>query len=313
MAIAPITVGDVESISKINQAIAKANLVDGKAAQGDLASEISARQAAVSAEASARSAETAARIAADNAEEAARFAADSSLQGAIAREVSDRGNAIKAANDARDAADARRPLYGEAMPASSRPGEAPRFFTSDLLATPASAAPISDAWRAVGSSGAVIAVPGAGKVAPVAVSRIEPGHQYRVRTVFQRAVNTDDPANDAVRIGLQWLTRTKADGGMTVCADVLDLTVNKGRQEFSFNVARSDAENIDFVAPASAIYVRPFVQVFGAGVTHVEVVEIIDLSIAADWSPDVSALQREIAGLRAHIETLTDRIDAIES
>jgi lysophospholipase L1-like esterase len=49
MTIAPISVGDVESISKINQAIDKANLVDSKAAQVALQAETDARNVAIAA------------------------------------------------------------------------------------------------------------------------------------------------------------------------------------------------------------------------------------------------------------------------
>lgn len=303
MAIDHISVGDVESISKINQAIDKANLVDDKADKSALLAEITARQDGLAGE-------SAARISADNAEAVARAAGDASLQSELAAEVAARQVAVAAEAVERGSGDLARPTYAESVPSQWRPGDAARFFTSDLVT---GAQPISDEWRIISASGAVIAIPGAGKVAPRPPCRIEPGHQYRIRVVFQRGTDTDDPANDAVRVGLQWLTKTKADGGMTVCADVLDVTVASGRLEFSFNIARENSDNIDFVAPSTAIYARPFVQAFGSGITHVEVVEIVDLSIAADWSPDVSTLQREIAGLRAQIESLNDRISTLET
>lgn len=299
---------------KINAAIDKANLVDGKADQ------------------SAVSAETAARIAAVNAEESARQTADGSLQGqvdlratraeltteATARQQADqqetqaRQQADQTETAARIAADNARVTYAEAASEPTRPGEANRFFTSDLIGDPASVAPLPDSWKVVGPNGASIAIPGAGKVAPLAVWRVEPQRQYRVRTVVQRATNTDDPANDAIRIGLQWLDRNKGDAGRTICVDLVDITTASGRLGYFFNFATADADNIDFTAPAGAVYVRPYVQTFGSGITHVEVIETVDLSDAVEFSPDVSEWLRQLAGFNWRLEDATTRLEIAE-
>lgn len=300
--------------SKINAAIDKANLVDGKA---DL---------------SAVAAETAARIAAVNSEASSRGAADTNLQGQIdlratkielaseatARQQADqqetqaRQQADQAETAARIAGDNARVTYAEAASEPTRPGEANRFFTSDLVGDPSAVTPIPDDWKAVGPHGAVVAIPGAGKVAPLAVWRVEPQRQYRGRAVVQRATNTDDPANDAIRIAFQWLDKNKGDAGRTVCVDLVDVTTASGRLGYFFNFATTAADNIDFTAPANAVYVRPYVQTFGSGITHVEVIEIVDLSDAVEFSPDVSEWMRQLAGFNWRLEDATTRLEVAE-
>lgn len=307
--------------AKINQAIDKANLVDGKADQSALAAETSSRTAAVNSEASARQS-------ADQAETLARQNADNSLQGQIglratkvelaseatARQQSDNTivQTVSAETAARIVGDNVRVTYAEAASEPTRPGEANRFFTSTLAGDPASVAPLPDEWKVAGPNGAVVAIPGAGRVAPIAVWRVEPQRQYRVRAVVQRATNTDDPANDAIRIALQWLDKDKAAVSKTTCIDILDVTTGSGRLGYFFNFAVEEADSIDFTAPAGAVYVRPYVQAFGSGITHVEVIEIVDLTDTVEFSPDVSAFLRQLAGFHWRLESFTDRLEVSE-
>lgn len=284
---------------KINQAIDKANLVDGKAEQTALVAETNARQAAVN----------------NLQDQISLRATKQELQSeAIARANGDAANAQAVQHEAiaRANGDEARVTYAEAASEPTRPGEANRFFTSDLVGDPATVTPLPDAWKVIGPNGAVVAIPGAGKVAPLAVWRVEPQRQYRVRAVVQRATNTEDPANDAIRIGLQWLDRNKADAGRTICVDLVDITTASGRLGYFFNFATTDADNIDFTAPAGAVYVRPFVQTFGSGITHVEVIEIVDLSDTVEFSPDVSEWMRQLAGFNWRLEDATTRLGVAE-
>lgn len=272
MAIAPITVGDVNSIDKINQAIEKANLVDGKAASGSLDAEVFVRQQA-----------------------------DENLQKKIDTETL-----------ALRQADTVRPQRAE-TPMPIRPGDSIVYFTSQIDGEPSAVTPLGTGVVASSQSGKVAALAGAGAVAPIGAWRIEPGHVYRVRYVVQRAVNTDDPSNDAVRLGVRWLKADKSGVSTTELANLLDITVSDGRLEYVFTLATADASDIDAVSPTGAVYFRPFVRTFGSGVTHVEVIEVVDATDAVIWSPDVELLQREIAGLNARLNDALDRIQTLEN
>lgn len=345
MAIGHILTGDTSSISKINAAIDKANLVDNKADTTALAAEVTARAAALTAEASTRAA-------AVSAEAAARAAADNNLQAAIsnvvgdlAQEVSSRAQAVageaqkRAAADsaeakartsadeaeiqarqlavsaeasARTIADSRRPEFGQST-CPIRPGEAIRFFTGSLEGNPTDVIPLPDSMVASSSSGLVARLSGAGIIAPVAVWRIEPAHVYRVRFVVRRETDTEDPSNDAVRLGVRWLNSNRTGATATDLANILDFTVSDGRAEYTFSVAATDAPDVDAAPPAGAVYFRPFVRTFGGGVTHVEVIEVVDATSSAVWSPDVDLINREIASLTAQVQALADRVMALEA
>lgn len=294
MAIDHIFVGDTGSISKINQAIDKANLVDGKANQSELSAEISARQSADANLQMQIAAEVTAR------------------QTAVSGEAQVRQGADQAEVDARTSEDAKRPVFGLSVP-PIRPGEAIRFFTEDLDGEPSSLAPLPDSAAVSSQFGKVAQIDGAGVVAPLAVWRIEAGHLYRVRFVVRRSINTEDPANDAVRLGVRWLSAEKGGVGTAQLANILDLTVEDGRVEYVFTLATADASDVDAVPAAGGIYFRPFVRAFGSGVTHVEVIQVVDATDAVVWSPDVELLQREIAALNAQIQTLSDRVQTLEN
>lgn len=321
MAIDHISVGDTGSISKINQAIDEANKVAGKAEQSALTSEISARTSAdaglqsqinLRATSSALASETSARQSADANLQTQIAAEVTARQQAVSGEAQARQSADQAEADARISEDAKRPVYGQTQP-PIRPGEAIRFFTDDLDGEPSALAPLPDSAAVSSQFGKVAQIAGAGTVAPLAVWRIEAGHLYRVRFVVRRAVDTEDPANDAVRLGVRWLSASKDGVGTTQLANILDLTVEDGRVEYVFTLATADASDVDAVPAAGGIYFRPFVRAFGSGVTHVEVIQVVDATDAVVWSPDVELLQREIASLNAQIQTLSDRVQTLES
>ncbi|MBD9372120.1 hypothetical protein IB238_05680 [Rhizobium sp. ARZ01] len=197
--------------------------------------------------------------------------------------------------------------------ASVRPGDAISFFSASIDGEPAVVPPLAESVAVASPSGKVAKIDGAGNVAPINVWRIEPGHVYRVRFVVQRAVDTEDPSNDAVRLGVRWLTADKTGAGTTELANLLDITVSDGRLEYMFTLATADASDIDAVSPAGAVYFRPFVRTFGSGVTHVEVIQVVDATDAMVWSPDVELLHREVAGLNARLNDALDRIQTLEN
>lgn len=318
--------GGVVSRGKINEAIDKANLVDGKAEQTALVAEQSARSAG---DASLQGQIT---LRATKAELAAETSARETANTSLVTQIGQRATTVSLASavtalqqadqsivqsiaseaTARIAADNIRVTYAEAASEPTRPGEANRFFTSTLVGELTAVAPLPDDWKVIGPNGATIAIPGAGKVAPIAVTRIEQLRQYRGRAVVQRATNTDDPANDAIRIAIQWLDKNKNGISQTVCADILDVTTASGRLEYFFNIALTSADNIDFTAPAGAVYFRMFVQTFGSGVTWVEVIETFDLTDTVEFSPDVSEFRRQLAGFNWRVEDFTTRLGVNE-
>lgn len=212
----------------------------------------------------------------------------------------------------RVAGDAARALYSEVGPMRQRPGEPGRFFTAALDGAPSVVQPIADGLKVLTADGLVARLPGGNRLGPISVVRVEPGHQYRARFVFRRSGDSEDPANDAVRMGLRWLKNDKSGLGEAVLADLLDLRVDNGRLEFSFNFATVAADNIDAVAPAGSVYVRPFIRTFSFGVTDVEVIEVTDLTLAADYSPDLALYRNEIAGLRQQLDDALARIEVLE-
>lgn len=253
MAIAPITVGDTSARAKINAAIEQANLVAGKAEQSALTAEAQARQQAVAAEAQARA------------------------QG-LAAEAQARQQGLAA----RDSAIAERLSQAEHLSAAGRLGEAPRAATADLDGAPASIEPIAaDRLVVSATSGAVLNVAGAASVAPRSVQRLEPGRRYRLRVVIQRVSDTSDPAGDTVRIGLRWLKADKSGLATTVLSDLVGVSVASGRLEYVYAIATID-DDVDAVAPAGAIYARPFVRFYGDGEAHVEVMAWEDLALAVE-------------------------------
>ncbi|MGQ3213017.1 MAG: hypothetical protein ACT6U0_28560 [Shinella sp.] len=307
------------TVSQMKTALGIATLETG------LSDEVTARSDADAAETDARiaavNAEASTRASADTAESQARAIAVAGLQGQInlratkvelAEEITARQSALTAEADARIAADAERPTYGR-VSGATRPGEAISYFTDEVDGDPAVLAPLPGAAAVASAYGNVVKIAGAGIVAPVAAWRIEPGHLYRVRFVVRRAVDTEDPANDAVRLGVRWLKSDKTGAATTELANLLDITVADGRVEYVFTLATVGADDVDAAPPADGVYFRPFIRTFGGGETHVEVIQVVDATDAVVWSPDVELLMREIAALTAQVQSLTDRVTTLES
>ncbi|MCJ8051679.1 hypothetical protein GB928_004185 [Shinella curvata] len=295
------------------------------ALEAGLSDEVSARTNAVNAEATTRAnadaAESQARINGDTAETQARAIAVNNLQGQInlratKSDLAEEAGARQAGDEAeatmRVAADELRPTFSK-VSGAIRPGEAPSFFTAEVDGEPDTLEPLSSADVAASTDGKVAKIDGAGVVAPVAVWRIEPGHLYRVRFVLRRAVDTDDPANDAIRLGVRWLKSDKSGSATAALANLLDVTVADGRVEYVFTLATVSGDDVDAVSPPDGVYFRPFVRAFGSGETYVEVIQVVDATDAVVWSPDVELLMREIASLTAQVISLNDRVSSLEA
>ena len=300
----------------------------GGSGGGDFSADIAALEARIAAEETARasavSTEAAAREAGDEAEAEARSQAISgeatarqeaiaeeaeARAEAVAAEAEARGEEIAAEAQARAEADSLRVRYSDAAPIMVRPGETPRAYASTLDGEPSAVTPIPENQVAVGPGGKSAVLSGAKVIAPAAALRVEPGKQYRVRFVVQRTVNTADPANDAIQLGLRWLRNDKTGIDTTILADLVDITTSDGRVEQSYNFALTDADNIDAKAPRFTVYVRPFVRTFGNGVTHVEIIQVTDLTDTTEWSPDLTQFQNEVASLSQRIDDVGDQLE----
>lgn len=258
MAIAPIDFGDKQTRAKINAAIQKANLVDGKADVSALAAETAARQDV-----------------------------DATLQ-------QDKAHRLVAAD------------------AGIAPGDAPPLWTGALDDTSQNPPPIDASLFVSDSEGRVLRAAGAQTVACIALHRIEPGREYHVRFAARRRTNSPDPANDGVRFAVRWFDQALTPIGSTVLADLTDVTTGSGRQTLGRVVARQAGARVDHVAPAGARYARPFVQTFGLGAaTDIEIIDIVDVTDATLWSPDVSDLD----GRLTEVESIDagNRLDYLEA
>lgn len=179
----------------------------------------------------------------------------------------------------------------------SRPGESGNYFGKSVQGQPASIAIVTNKVNDAHGKMAVLDADNP-VCARLQYYRIEPNRQYRARFVVKRATDTSDPLNDAVRLGLAWLTASYQLSKTKVLLDE-PLVVADGRSEFTY-----DFPSVSI--PRDANYVKPFVKAFGGdGVTYVELIDIVDMTDSVEWSPDVSALQAEMAALQAEFDALT--------
>ncbi len=299
MAISPIALseGGASVRAKLNAAIGQANLVPEKADADDVAADVQNLQAQIDAKASAE---------ALDAEVADRGAHVQNLQAQIN---------MKASITQADAAAHRGEVA--AMAPRGRIGEPGVLITADLDGAPGDVTLLGSEARTVGPAGSVVVVNGAGIVAPAACFAVEFGRRYALRLVLRRTVDTQDPANDAIRIALRWLKADKSGLETDILEDLKAIYAVDGWLEYSFIIARTDGDDVDAVAPAAAVYVRPFARCYGSGVNHFAVMDFRDMTDAVGWSPDVLDLRRELAGLRqaqddvaGQLQTLADDVTA---
>lgn len=211
------------------------------------------------------------------------------------------------------ATDVTHPTYGEASADRDRPGEVRKFWTSTLDGAPSALTPISASWVVATGFGAAVRLTGAQHLAPIAATMIEPGRQYRIRAAY-RANSTTDPDGDTVQLGIRWLDKDKAGLSTTEAVNVLDFSTADGRANTSVVVAKTAATGVDVVPPSGAVYMRPFIRTFSAdGQIDVDVLEVVDLYDAVDWSPDVESVENRMSTAEQDIDDLEDRATTLET
>lgn len=196
----------------------------------------------------------------------------------------------------------------------NRPGEAYRLWTDQPAGAPGSISPIAPSMVHTDSEGDVVRVSGSEAIAPIRATRIEPGRLYRVRFVLRRRENPADPSNHNVRLAVRWLSRGKGaiPAATGIIQDISALTVANGRTEVTAVVARAAGAGVNLVAPAAAVYMRPFVQTYGNdGVTDIEVVDVVDITDAITVPVDVGQFESRVDALESADAAV--RLDEIES
>nr|WP_314094231.1 hypothetical protein [uncultured Shinella sp.] len=226
------------------------------------------------------------------AEESARLARDSELQASIAGESA----------------------AALALP-YSRPGDSPSRFTPSLTGGDPAELPAYSVDDVVeDDNGRVIRIAGSGVVGQRGIFAIEQGRTYLARAVVRRRVNTNDPANDAVRVALTWYDQNRErlpSPLVTSIQTLTDLTVSSGRRTVSSLVSFTPGDSV-IAAPANARYARIFVQTFGTvAQTDVEVVYWADVTDASVFAPDVSAFDARLGALES--DDLDPRLTALEA
>ncbi len=265
--------GGKSARDKLNAAIAQANLVAGKADATDVA----VLELALAAKADA---ETLTGLAATVGQKAA---------------VVD----LAAETAARQAGDAglRRSVVA-VMGYAGRLAEMGILATAETAGAPDAVTPLaSNAYAVSDKDGSVVVLSGAATVAPIALTRIEPGRVYRARYQMRRVADTMDPPGDVLRLALHWHDARVTPLPPQTLADLADVTVASGLVAHEFVFALADDGGVDAVAPAGGVYARPFIRSFGSGVSHALLAQIEDITGAVDWSPDVTVFRNAVAGL----------------
>ncbi|MCS0501630.1 glycoside hydrolase family 55 protein [Ancylobacter mangrovi] len=244
-----------------------------------------------------------------NVEPAARAAADALIYeqvgqnfNVISKNVSTAYNNIAAETLARTRAD--EALLRAAVSLAPRPGAAPSHYTNSFAGGLPEALPVlPDSLVATGDRGAVVRIVGAGIVASRDYVAVEPGRTFRVRAAVQRRVDTPDPAGDAVRVGIAWYDRNLDPLTTTATSTLNDytaLTVGSGRVSLFRVLAGAAGAGVDVVAPAGALFFRIYVETWGTtAATDIEVLACEDITDVEGWSPDVSALEGDVAALQS--------------
>lgn len=190
------------------------------------------------------------------------------------------------------------PLRKAQLLPTHRPGDTPWLHGSGIAGgNPYTLPPVTNV--AVAAEGAVGRIVGAGVISDRRLHVLEPDRQYGVRFAVRRAVNTPDPAGDAVRLAIAWYDRFGSLSGTTALENLSPLTTAMGRQSRFFIVSRLPGNDV-VAAPAGAVYSRPFIQTYGAGgQTDVEVIDWEDVTGNEVWSPDVGELQGRVVALES--------------
>lgn len=211
---------------------------------------------------------------------ATRDAAITAAQDDATQALADAAAAQASADDAQgDATQALAETAGLGLP--ERPGDAPAIYGESLTGEASAAVRVPAAWVVNSAAGRVLRVDGAVAddpqiVAPIAPIAIEAGRVYDLRWRVQRITDPGDPLNDSVTIAIRWLDGDKAGiagGSGTAVIEDIPLEIADGVQERTARVATAAGPGIDHVAPAGAVYCRPYVEMHGG--SHVTDVILI--------------------------------------
>lgn len=129
--------------------------------------------------------------------------------------------------------------------------------------------------------------------------------KYEVRWRGRRAINTDDPAGDAVQFGIAWLDSAFSTADITTAETIIQnytaLVTSSGWVQYSAIIAGSSLTGVNHYSTEAA-YARPFVRQFGSGdapALDIEVLTSNDVSysevvsdVALDTINRVTALEQ---------------------
>ena len=133
---------------------------------------------------------------------------------------------------------------------------------------------------------------------------VEEGRVYTSRFAYSRSKDSNDPANDGLRFGLDLLNGYGAKLGEQLLAADNTLLALNGRRTVSKNIARSDLAGVDFILPSAVRYVRPWVQVYGQGhQTDIEVCGVEDERVAGPQGDAGPSAQITVSGAPAVART----------
>lgn len=244
--------------------------------EGQINDEVAAREAAIDAE-------TSARTTAISNEATTRADADAALDGrldtaeaTITNHTTEIADEVTARTEADTALDGRLDVAESTLLQSQlRPGDASQRFTATLTGEATAGAAVPGV-AVVNDDGTIRRITGAAVLGTRERVAIETGRSYVVRWALRRSTDPADPNGDAVRIGVQWLNKNRAQISQSVIADVA-LTIADGR--YTEAVTFTDDGDAAFSWPATARYMVPFVQTYGVdGVTDIEVVSWEDIT-----------------------------------
>lgn len=259
---------------------------------------------------------------ADEKAEAAQSTADAAQNAAAAAQQAAASASVAAGDAQQTAASAvqiaqKSPRNDALIGAHIRPGDFATAYGNTTVGTIDNTQPLPESMVVTDAAiGFAIQVSDERYVAPRSAMPLELERTYELRFSVKRQQNPNDPLNDAVQLGVQFLTSSQsAAAAGNVTLETLPLVVADGEMRYSFVLSRSAGEGVDVVAPFTARYVRPWVRTFG--VTHqtrIGRVSIHDVTPGATLSGEIGQITETLTQLQEGIQSeRTERIAADEA
>lgn len=154
-----------------------------------------------------------------------------------------------------------------------RPGDAPDFFEA------------TNATPNVSVGGSVMRFSGAGSVYSKVSVPFQPNDRYTFRVAYSRLQDSNDPANDGIRAGVDWYNAAGTKISEQILHSNNNLTTLSGRVEFTTSVALPGVAGVNVYAPSSARYAKPWFRTYGGN--HLTDLEICGLVYAPTPAPAV--------------------------